>query len=280
MLLADLNSTVPATARNEVVRALRPGDFSLLRPHLSRVRLVQGQILHEAGERIEHAYFVEQGIVSMVSEADRAGPGATPGMTEVGMVGREGLVGLTVLLQADTIAYSRAIVQVAGTAFRIPAPILRRLAVEVPLLQQALFRALQVLMSTTAQTAACNSRHALPERLARWLLIAHDRVDGDELLLLVLRVAGEVHDEQLHVERDLRGGQPEPLAGVHELEHLPGRELHVLVDGGHGLERRPEGRVRVLHDLHRACFSGRETRDRDGKVYQNRHERWVGWRSR
>ena len=183
MLLADLNSTVPATARNEVLRALRPGDFSLLRPHLSRVRLVQGQILHEAGERIEHAYFVEQGIVSMVSEADRAGPGATPGMTEVGMVGREGLVGLTVLLQADTIAYSRAIVQVAGTAFRIPAPILRRLAVEVPLLQQALFRALQVLMSTTAQTAACNSRHALPERLARWLLIAHDRVDGDELML-------------------------------------------------------------------------------------------------
>ena len=169
--------------RNRLLQMLPAEELRRLRPHLARVRLVAGDVLHRSGDLMEHAYFVEQGIVSMVSTADCAGPDAMPGMTEIGMIGREGLVGLTVLLQADTIAYSRAIVQVAGTAFRIPAPILRRLAVEVPLLQQALFRALQVLMSTTAQTAACNSRHALPERLARWLLIAHDRVDGDELML-------------------------------------------------------------------------------------------------
>ena len=183
MLPADPVSTVPALARNEVLRALPPGDLSLLRPHLSRVRLVHGQIVHEAGERIEHAYFIEQGIVSMVSETDGAGPDAVPGMTEIGMVGREGLAGLTVLLQEDTIAYSRSMVQVPGAAFRIPAPVLRRLVAEVPLLQQALFRTLQILMSTMSQTAACNSRHTLPERLARWLLIAHDRVDGDDLPL-------------------------------------------------------------------------------------------------
>ena len=175
--------TATPLARNEVLRTLMRGEFSALHPHLSRVRLVSGQILHEAGERIEHAYFIEQGVVSMLAEVDVPGPGTEPGTTEIGMIGREGLVGLTVLLQPDALAYSRSLVQIPGVALRIPAPTLREVAASTPALRYALYRALQILMSTTAQTSACNSRHTLSERLARWLLIAHDRVDGDELLL-------------------------------------------------------------------------------------------------
>lgn len=152
-----------------------------MRPHLTRVRLVSAQILYEAGERIEHAYFVEQGVVSMVAEAD--GGDAELGMTEIGMIGRESLVGLPVLLQPDAISYGRTLVQIPGVALRIPSSTLRELAATIPALQDALYKALQILMSTMAQTAACNSRHALPERLARWLLIAHDRVEGDEMPL-------------------------------------------------------------------------------------------------
>ena len=174
--------TILPIPRNEVLRSLADGEFSPMRRHLTRVHLVQGQVLHEAGERIEHAYFIEQGVVSMMAQVDVAN-GIEPGMTEIGMVGREGLVGINVLLQADAPSYSHSVVQLPGVALRIPAPALRDLAASIPALRDNLYWALQVMMSTIAQTAACNSRHALPERLARWLLIAHDRMDGDVLPL-------------------------------------------------------------------------------------------------
>ena len=177
-----IKTTVPL-ARNEVLRTLTRSEFSALHPNLTRVHLVSGQVLHEAGECIEHGYFVEQGVVSMVAEVDIPGPSTEPGTTEIGMIGREGLVGLTALLQPDASSYSRCIVQISGIALRIPAPALRDAAASIPALRYGLYRVLQILMSTTAQTSACNSRHSLPERLARWLLVAHDRVDGDELLL-------------------------------------------------------------------------------------------------
>ena len=173
---------VPPLARNEVLQTLSSADFSSIRRHLTRVHLVQGQILHEAGERIEQAYFVEQGIVSMMAEVDNAGS-IEPGMTEIGMVGHEGLVGINVLLQANAPSYSRSGVQIAGTALRIPAPVLRDFAASTPALRSSLHWVLQVMMSTVAQTAVCNSHHSLPKRLARWLLMAHDKVDGDVLPL-------------------------------------------------------------------------------------------------
>lgn len=176
-----ISATLPP-ACNEVLRGLAGSDFSSVRRHLTRVRLVHGQILHEAGERIEHAYFVEQGIVSMTAQMDNAGV-VEPGTIGIGMIGHEGLVGLNVLLQADAPSYGRSIVQVPGAALRIPSPTLRDLAASIPALRNDLYWALQVMMSTIAQTAACNGRHALPERLARWLLTAHDKVDGDVLPL-------------------------------------------------------------------------------------------------
>ena len=177
----SVSSSLPLI-RNEVLRELAGSDLSQLHRHLTRVRLVQGQVLHEAGERIEHAHFVEQGIVSTTAQVDNA-DGIGLGMTEIGMVGREGLVGFNILLQADALSFGRNIVQIPGVALRIPGPVLRDLSASIPVLRSGLYRTLQVTMATISQTAACNSRHALPKRLARWLLIAHDRVDGDTLPL-------------------------------------------------------------------------------------------------
>ncbi len=163
---------------NKLLSALPPAEMSRLHPMLTRVRWVSGQVLHEAGERIEHVFFVEQGFASMVAQADNGGNGA-----EVGLIGREGMVGYPVLLDPEAASYNRAMVQMSGSALRMSAEALRDSIDALPVLRRMLFGALEVSIAQVAQTAACNSQHRLLHRLARWLLTAHDRMDGDELAL-------------------------------------------------------------------------------------------------
>ncbi len=166
------------TFRNEVLAALPLVELEPLRLLLTRVRWTNGQALYEPGERIEHVYFVEEGLASVVAEADDANS-----RVEAGMAGRESMAGLSALLDPETTSFNRVFVQMAGVAYRMTAPALLESVVTMPTLRRLLFRALDASMAQVAQTAVCNSRHSLPERLARWLLFAHDRVDGDELPL-------------------------------------------------------------------------------------------------
>ena len=164
--------------RNRLLQMLPVEELRRLRPYLARVRLAQGDVLHRAGARVGQAYFVEQGCVSLVAEA------ATPaGRVEVGLIGRESVVGSPVLLAADPASSLQAVVQVPGTAYGIRADVLHASLEHAPALRRAVRHALEALLAQLAQVAACNSCHTLPERLARWLLMAHDRVDGDELPL-------------------------------------------------------------------------------------------------
>ncbi len=164
--------------RNRLLQMLPAEELRRLRPHLARVRLAHGDVLHWAGGRVAQAYFVEQGYVSLVAEAARAG-----GRVEVGLIGRESVVGSSVLLAADPASSLQAVVQVPGAAYCIRADILHASLEQAPALRRAMRQALETLVAQVAQVAACNSRHALPQRLARWLLMAHDRMDGDELPL-------------------------------------------------------------------------------------------------
>ena len=173
-----MNFITPKTSHNELLSLLPPAEMKRLWPHLTHVQLVNGQNLYEAGEPIGQVFFVGRGYVSMVSEAD-----GDEGGTEVGLIGRESMVGLPVLLGLGAASFNRAMVQSPGDAFRLPAQVLRDDAGHLPVLLRLLPQALEVLMAQMAQTAACNSRHALAQRLARWLLMAHDRVDGDELTM-------------------------------------------------------------------------------------------------
>lgn len=163
--------------RNRLLQSLPAEELRRLRPHLARVRLAGGDILHRAGHPVEQAYFIEQGYVSMMAEAGDAGP------AEVGLIGRDSMVGSAVLLAAAPASSLQAVVQMPGTAYCIRADILHASLEHAPALRRAIRQALETLVAQLAQIAACNSRHTLPERLARWLLMAHDRVDGDELPL-------------------------------------------------------------------------------------------------
>ena len=159
---------------NRLLAVLSPADRELVRPNLEFVPLEVRQILERPGEPISHAHFVESGVVSMigVTTANRR--------IEVGMVGYEGVTGLGVVLGAER-ASNEAIVQSSGAAWRISTPALREVMASSPTFAETLLRYVHVFMvqaNHTAIAAGCGKIH---ERLARGLLMWHDRVRDDEL---------------------------------------------------------------------------------------------------
>jgi CRP-like cAMP-binding protein len=129
-------------------------------------------LLNEMGEPIEYCYFVNSGLASILSVT------ADGKSVEVGLTGKEGLVGLPLVVGLRTSA-TRVVVQVAGTAFRLSAANMMRVLRKCTQLEKRLNRYSQELGMQSMQVAACNRLHEVPERLARWLLMSQDRIGGD-----------------------------------------------------------------------------------------------------
>lgn len=166
----------PASIRNCLLAALPPDVLAPLLPKLSHVVLTMRQGLYNPDEAIEAAYFPESGMVSLIANLDDGV------QAEVGIVGREGMLGVP-LLSGTEISFVESMVQVPGTAWRMGAREFRReLDANAPL-RMLLLRYSEALQAQVTQTAACNGRHGLEQRLARWLLMAQDRVGEDELPL-------------------------------------------------------------------------------------------------
>jgi CRP-like cAMP-binding protein len=162
-----------SAVRNRLLAALPPADFQRLSASLTLVSLSLKQTLFEADEPIGAAYFVETGMVSYLAYLENGDA------IEVGLIGPEGMVGMPLILGVDS-ASAGAIVQMQGTALRISPAALRQAFNESKVLRTRLLRYMQALYTQVSQTAACNGHHGLEERLARWLLIAHDRAEGDQ----------------------------------------------------------------------------------------------------
>lgn len=163
--------------RNHLLATLVPAALEALGPHLSGpVELAQGQTLHQRGHPIADVFFLEAGLASLIV-------GTMDGDVEVALAGREGLVGAAVLLDPEAVAVHQAFIQIPGSAWRVPSAALCRAVEQSPALRQHLLLYVHAIMAQSGQAAACNARHSVPQRLARWLLMAHDRVDGDELAL-------------------------------------------------------------------------------------------------
>ncbi|HEV7253054.1 MAG TPA: Crp/Fnr family transcriptional regulator [Mesorhizobium sp.] len=162
--------------RNDLLAALPREAFAELRPRLERVPLSRKQILHERHVPLRYAYFIEDGAASVLSKTDDRG------FAEVATLGRGDLVGVCLALGL-TRSPHRCLVQVPGEALRIGAEELSRALEALPALRKLLLAYVQAAMVQSAQLAVCNTRHSLRERLARWLLLAHDRLDGDEIPL-------------------------------------------------------------------------------------------------
>lgn len=162
---------------NTLLTALPDDDLALLMPSLQRVPIEREQVLQARDQPTEHVYFLEGGIASIVSIRPESG------RTEVGIFGREGVSGTSVLLGIDRSPHETFIQVNHSNALRIESDRLQAAMKASPSLTTALLAFVQVSLIQTAACAVGNAHHRLEARLARWLLMCHDRVDGDEIHL-------------------------------------------------------------------------------------------------
>jgi CRP-like cAMP-binding protein len=170
-----VNSPVNGS-RNRLLAVLSNADRDLLTPSLEMIGLDARQILETPSDPIAYVYFVESGLVSVV------GTTQPDHRIEVGMVGYEGMTGLAIVLGDDR-AVNETQVQSAGSAMRLSTKLLREMMETSRSLTATLLRYVNVFMVQGSQTALANGRGRLDERLARWLLMWHDRVLEDDLLI-------------------------------------------------------------------------------------------------
>lgn len=161
---------------NRILNALPRADYDRLAPHLQPVQLSLGDILYHPDESLTYVYFPRHGTVSVIALL------ADGKSVEVGMVGNEGLFGLSALLGSNTVPLE-ALVQLPGDALRIRADLLKREFNQCGSLQDLILHYTQAFIIQIAQTAACNGTHSIEGRLARWLLMCQDRARSDELPL-------------------------------------------------------------------------------------------------
>ena len=173
----------PGAMANQVLASLSAAELTRLQPHLTRVRLVRGQVLIESGQAAEHVFFIEDGVAALMAESTggQHSEQVAPHGVQVAMIGREGMVGGLSLLDGELAAYACAVMQIPGPALRILATELRAALADGPALRAACLRAVQSLTRQIMGTAACNARGSLAERYVRWLLMADDRMGGDDL---------------------------------------------------------------------------------------------------
>jgi CRP-like cAMP-binding protein len=164
------------SVHNKILLGLSAKDLAIVLPKLEFVRLKLHQVLYEAGQIIKSGYFLNDGMISVLTiQPDGKS-------VEVGLIGNEGFVGLPLLVGFRT-SPTRQITQGDGSAYRCEADVLRQLVRQCPDFGMELHRFGQKLAMQTTQIAACNRLHEVEERLARWILMTQDRIQADRLPL-------------------------------------------------------------------------------------------------
>ena len=166
--------TTPHPQQNHILDALPPAERERLFPHLKPVELPLGAVLYESGDTLRHIYFPTDSIVSLLYVM-RDGASA-----EIAVVGNEGAIGLALFMGGETTT-NRAIVQSAGSAYRLVGRRLKHEFERHGEMLHVLLRYTQALITQMAQTAVCNRHHAVDQQLCRWLLLSLDRLSSDRL---------------------------------------------------------------------------------------------------
>ena len=166
----------PDPKKNHLLAAFSATEYKRLSPHLEPVAMDLGQVVYESGRHLDHVYFPTTSIVSLLYVME---DGAS---AEIAVVGNEGLVGISLFMGGETTP-SRAVVQSAGEAFRLPARHLTAEFNRAGPMQHLLLRYTQALITQMAQTAVCNRHHSVDQQLCRWLLLSLDRLPTQELVM-------------------------------------------------------------------------------------------------
>src|SRR5918995_4144629 len=233
----DTRSAINTTS-NRLLNFLSLADRAILAPHMERVSLVLRQTLEEPNQPIAHIYFPEDGVASVVGTSNAMG------QYEVGIIGKEGMTGLMVVL-GNSQSPLHTFVQIAGSGLVMSSAHLRKVMAHSPTIRDVFLMYVQVYLIQTSQTAIANAAAVLPQRLARWLLMCEDRLTSKhiplthEFLSIMLGVQrsgvtiamGELeHSGVIRAERGM----------VHILDRAT---LIKLTNGSYGLAEAQYGRL-------------------------------------
>ncbi|HXC29537.1 MAG TPA: Crp/Fnr family transcriptional regulator [Stellaceae bacterium] len=162
--------------KNRLLAGLTAEDLAQLIEHLEPVLLPKKRVLYEVGAPLDHIYFIEEGLASVLTTME---DGAS---SEVGMVGPEGLIGVSALL-GGSVSAQHVVMQLPGRGHHIAAKRCKSVFDESPRVRRVLLRFIEDLLNLSSQTAGCNRLHSVEQRSARWLLMASDRVSSNVLPL-------------------------------------------------------------------------------------------------
>jgi CRP-like cAMP-binding protein len=226
------------SVKNRLLGALEPGSFALIAPYLQMIDLPVKHVLVEADQPITQVCFMESGLASMVAVT------SDEEAVEVGHIGREGVTGEHVFLIADHTP-NRTFMQVAGSGYSMPAAVLVDILRSHPTVQDLFLRYVHCNNLQMAHSALANARYSVYERLARWLLMVHDRLDSDDLPL-----THEFLSIMLGVRRSGVTDQIHMLESNHSIKATRGNvkildrgKLREIADGCYGVPEREYERL-------------------------------------
>ena len=227
-----------ALLANRLLAALPRKECRHLIDGLEQVALSYGEVLYEPGERINYVYFPNDSLVSLLTVVDRHQA------LEVGLVGREGMVGIPLAL-AIRVSPVRALVQGSGTAMRMKAAPFLKSFRENHALQRELHHYTYSLMAQITQTAACNRFHVAEARLARWLLMTHDRMQSSPF-----RLTQEFLSQMLGVRRV---GVTKAASALQKIGLISYSRGSITILNRKGLEAASCSCYEIVKDMHAAA---------------------------
>ncbi|WP_022723414.1 Crp/Fnr family transcriptional regulator [Rhodopseudomonas sp. B29] len=252
-----INELTPSrqAIRNRILADLSADDFATLEPLLRRIDFRGRTVLQEANRPVEYVHFIEDGLVSHVA-------GSRTESVETAMVGCFGYVGVPLIL-GSSIAPQRAIACMPGSALRIEADELSRLLTERPQIHARMLRYVQALMAQNSQSVLCATKHEINQRLARWLLLAIDRLQSDVLAITHEMLATSMGVRRASITNALLQFEAE---GVVQKQ----RGAIRVIDRA-GLEQRACDCYHIVRDAYASAQTAKDGCAHDGHAHDGHH---------
>jgi len=210
--------------KNHLLAGTTNEEMARLLPDLQPVSLSLGKVIYESGEKLDYIYFPTTAIISLLYIMES---GAT---AEIGVVGNDGLIGIAIFMGGDTTP-NRAVVQSAGTALKMKAGLMKDEFTRGGAFHNQCLRYTQALITQISQTAVCNRLHSVDQQLCRWLLLSHDRLPSDRLIMthdLIANMLGVRREGITHAAKRLqRAGYISYVRGDMTILNRKGLESNV-----------------------------------------------------
>jgi CRP-like cAMP-binding protein len=218
---------------NYLLSVLPSAEREYLYSQLELVHMPLGQVLYESGDKLRYAYFPTTSIVSLLYVMENGSS------AEIAVVGNDGIVGLSILMGGGSMP-NRAVVQSAGSGYRIPTSLMQDEFNRNGPVLRLLLRYTQALITQMSQTAVCNRHHSIDQQLCRWLLLSIDRLPTNKL-----EMTQELIGNMLGVRRE---GVTRAAGKLHKAGLIDYKRGHIAVLNRAGLEERVCECYRVVRD--------------------------------